>query len=104
MKLYSNGLLDLLLVIAIIVHRLPLIIDPSERLFRLFQRFWFYSVLYELVDLTDSSHSAVYINSLRLIATKSPTLVAQHLFYIPLKATMPLKVEHISKVHSQHTH
>ena len=84
-------------VIAVIMRRISVITDPHERIFRLFQRFWFYCVLYEFT-ISDRLRSPEWYNCVQLIATKSPVLVDRNEFYIPLKAAMPLKPEQITKV------
>ena len=91
----SLGLL--LPVIAVIMNRINVIVDPSERVFRLFQRFWFFCVLYGFTE-SDSSWSPEWNDCVRLIATKSPTLVDSNVPYVPLKAAMPLRPQNISKV------
>ncbi|CAF3354648.1 unnamed protein product [Rotaria socialis] len=84
-------------VIAVVMQRITVISEPSERVFRLFQRFWFYCVLYGFADPDGGLWPSEWHDCVRLIATKSPTLVSQHVSYVPLKAAMPLKAEQITK-------
>ncbi|CAF4139791.1 unnamed protein product [Rotaria sp. Silwood2] len=84
-------------VIAVVMQRITVISDPSERVFRLFQRFWFYCVLYGFADAEGGLWPTEWHDCVRLIATKSPTLVSQSVSYVPLKAAMPLKPEQITK-------
>lgn len=91
-------------VIAVIMCRINVITDPSERVFRLFQRFWFYCVLYGFAESEGAVWPSEWHDSLRLIATKSPALVAQNVSYVPLKAAMPLKPEQITKVKRKEHH
>ncbi|CAF1029135.1 unnamed protein product [Rotaria sordida] len=84
-------------VIAVVMQRITVINDPSERVFRLFQRFWFYCVLYGFADSEGGLWPIEWHDCVRLIATKSPTLVAQSVSYVPLKSAMPLKPEQITK-------
>ena len=99
-KANISGLLHLLLVIANVVDRMPVITDPSERVFLLFQRFWFYCVLYGFADAKGTKYPKMYVDSLRFIAMKSPILVVGHVSSITLKAAMPLRAEHLTKVTS----
>jgi len=85
-------------VIAVVMRRITVITDPSERVFRLFQRFWFYCVLYGFAEAEGGLWPSEWHDCVRLIATKSPALVAQNLSYVPLKSAMPLKPEQITKV------
>lgn len=85
-------------VITVIIRRMPVITEPSERVFRLFQRFWFYCILYGFAESDNNLWASEWYDCVRLIATKSPTLVAQHVSYVPLKSAMPLKPEQITKV------
>lgn len=101
---FSNtaGSLGVLIpVIAVLMRRIPLMTDPPERVFRLFQRFWFYCVLYGFVEPEERYWPSEWHECLRLIATKSPPLVAQSVSYVPLKSAMPLKPEQITKVRSK---
>ncbi|CAF1456162.1 unnamed protein product, partial [Adineta steineri] len=84
-------------VIAIVMRRISVIVEPSERVFRLFQHFWFYCVLFGFADSDRGSWPSEWHDCVRLIATKSPTLVAQTGPYVPLKSAMPLKPELITK-------
>ncbi len=88
-------------VIAVVMRRIPIITEPSERVFRLFQRFWFYCVLYGFAESEGALWPSEWYSCLRLIATKSPALVAQTVSYVPLKSAMPLKPEQITKVISR---
>ena len=85
-------------VIAIVMRRIPVIVEPTERVFRLFQHFWFYCVLFGFADSERGLWPSEWHDCVRLIATKSPTLVAQTGPYVPLKSAMPLKAELITKV------
>ncbi|CAF2142912.1 unnamed protein product, partial [Rotaria magnacalcarata] len=78
-------------VIAIVMRRISVIVEPSERVFRLFQHFWFYCVLFGFADAERGLWPSEWHDCVRLIATKSPTLVAQTGPYVPLKSAMPLK-------------
>jgi len=80
--------------------RISVIVEPSERVFRLFQHFWFYCVLFGFADSDRGLWPSEWHDCVRLIATKSPTLVAQVGPYVPLKSAMPLKPEQITKVNS----
>ena len=80
------------------MRRITVITDPSERVFRLFQRFWFYCILYGFAESEAGLWPSEWHDCVRLIATKSPTLVAQNVSYVPLKSAMPLKAEQITKV------
>lgn len=80
------------------MQRISVISEPSERVFRLFQRFWFYCVLYGFAESEGSPWPSEWHDCVRLIATKSPTLVCPTVSYVPLKAAMPLKPEQITKV------
>ena len=80
------------------MHRISVIVEPSERVFRLFQHFWFYCVLFGFADSDRDLWPSEWQDCVRLIATKSPTLVAQNGPYVPLKSAMPLKSEQIAKV------
>ncbi|CAF4922492.1 unnamed protein product, partial [Rotaria sp. Silwood1] len=84
-------------IIAVVMQRITVINDPSERVFRLFQRFWFYCVLYGFADPEGGLWPTEWHDCVRLIATKSPTLVSQSVSYVPLKAAMPLKPEQVTK-------
>ncbi|CAF4667555.1 unnamed protein product [Rotaria socialis] len=84
-------------VIAIVMRRISVIVEPSERVFRLFQHFWFYCVLFGFADSERGLWPSEWHDCVRLIATKSPTLVAQNGPYVPLKSAMPLKPEQIAK-------
>ncbi|CAF0765748.1 unnamed protein product [Adineta ricciae] len=84
-------------VIAIVMRRIPVIVEPTERVFRLFQHFWFYCVLFGFADSERGLWPSEWHDCVRLIATKSPTLVAQTGPYVPLKSAMPLKAELITK-------
>ncbi len=88
-------------VIAVVMRRMNIITDPSERVFRLFQRFWFYCVLYGFAESEGAPWPSEWHDCVRLIATKSPTLVAESVLYVPLKAAMPLKTEQITKVNNE---
>ena len=85
-------------VIAVVMRRIAVITEPSERVFRLFQRFWFYCVIYGFAESEAGLWPSEWHDCVRLIATKSPILVAQNVLYVPLKAAMPLKAEQITKV------
>ena len=85
------------------MRRMNVITDPTERVFRLFQRFWFYCVLYGFAENEGARWPTEWSECIQFIATKSPTLVAQHVSYVPLKAAMPLKAEQISKVNTLFT-
>ncbi|CAF0823433.1 unnamed protein product [Adineta ricciae] len=94
----TAGSLGILIpVIAVIIRRMPVITEPSERVFRLFQRFWFYCILYGFAESDNNLWTSEWYDCVRLIATKSPILVAQHVSYVPLKSAMPLKPEQITK-------
>ncbi|CAF0893475.1 unnamed protein product [Adineta steineri] len=94
----TAGSLGILIpVIAVIMSRMNVITDPSERVFRLFQRFWFYCVLYGFTESEGGLWPSEWHDCIRFISTKSPALVAQNLNYVPLKAAMPLKPEQITK-------
>ena len=80
------------------MRRVNVIVEPSERVFRLFQRFWFYCVLYGFAEADGARWPSEWYDCVRFIATRSPTLIAPNLSYVPLKAAMPLKAEQISKV------
>jgi len=80
------------------MRRISVIVDPSERVFRLFQHFWFYCVLFGFADSDRGLWPSEWHDCVRLIATKSPSLVAQAGPYVPLKSAMPLKPEQILKV------
>jgi hypothetical protein len=80
------------------MRRISFIADPSERVYRLFQHFWFYCVLFGFADSDRGLWPSEWHDCVQLIATKSPTLVAQNVSYVPLKAAMPLKPEQITKV------
>lgn len=82
------------------MRRINVITDPSERVFRLFQRFWFYCVLYGFAEADDARWPSEWYDCVRFIATRSPILVTPNLSYVPLKAAMPLKAEQISKVNA----
>ncbi|CAF1047050.1 unnamed protein product [Rotaria sordida] len=84
-------------VIALVMRRISVIVEPSERVFRLFQHFWFYCVLFGFADSERGLWPSEWHDCVRLIATKSPTLVAQAGPYVPLKSAMPLKPEQIAK-------
>ncbi|CAF3629224.1 unnamed protein product, partial [Didymodactylos carnosus] len=84
-------------VIAIVMRRMPVITDPSERLFRLFQHFWFYCVLFAFADLDRGLWPSEWHDCVCLIATKSPVLVGPNAPNISLKSTMPLKSDQIAK-------
>ncbi len=88
-------------VIAVVMDRISVIVEPSERVFRLFQHFWFYCVLFGFADSDRGLWPSEWHDCVRLIATKSPTLVAQAGPYVPLKSAMPLKPEQIAKVNFQ---
>jgi hypothetical protein len=85
-------------VIAVVMRRLSAIVEPSERVFRLFQHFWFYCVLFGFADSERGLWPSEWHDCVQLIATKSPALVAQNGPYVPLKSAMPLKPEQITKV------
>jgi len=80
------------------MSRINVITEPSERVFRLFQHFWFYCVLYGFIYWENPVWPLEWYDCIRLIAVKSPVLVAQNLSYVPLKSAMPLKTEQITKV------
>jgi hypothetical protein len=80
------------------MRRISVITEPSERVFRLFQRFWFYCILYGFAESEGALWPTEWHDCLRSIATKSPALVAQNVSYVPLKAVIPLKSEQITKV------
>jgi hypothetical protein len=80
------------------MRRISFIVDPSERIFRLFQHFWFYCVLFGFADSDRGLWPSEWHDCVRLIATKSPPLVAQAGPYVPLKSAMPLRPEQITKV------
>ncbi|CAF4695732.1 unnamed protein product, partial [Rotaria sp. Silwood2] len=84
-------------VIAVVMRRISVIVEPSERVFRLFQHFWFYCVLFGFADSERGLWPSEWHDCVRLIATKSPTLVVQNGPYVPLKSAMPLKPEQIAK-------
>lgn len=90
-------------VIAIVIRRIPVIVEPGERLFRLFQHFWFYCVLFGFADSERGLWLPEWHDCVQLIATKSPALVAGKTPYVPLKSAMPLKPEQIAKVRSNKT-
>ena len=79
------------------MRRINVITAPHERIFRLFQRFWFYCVLYGFT-VPDRLWPSEWHDCVQLIATKSPVLVDRNMSYVPLKAAMPLKPEQITKV------
>jgi hypothetical protein len=85
-------------VIAVVMSRLSNIVDPTERVFRLFQHFWFYCILFGFADSDRGLWPADWHDCVRLIATKSPPLVFQSGPNVPLKSAMPLKPEQITKV------
>jgi hypothetical protein len=85
-------------VIAVVMRRMSVITEPSERVFRLFQHYWFYCVLFGFADSERGLWPSEWHDCVQLIATKSPTLVAQSGPYVPLKSAMPLKPEQIAKV------
>lgn len=80
------------------MRRISVIVEPSERVFRLFQHFWFYCVLFGFADSERGLWPSEWHDCVRLIATKSPSLVAQGVPYVPLKSAMALKPEQITKV------
>ena len=82
------------------MRRISVIVEPSERVFRLFQHFWFYCVLFGFADSERGVWLAEWHDCVQLIATKSPSLVAQNVPYVPLKSAVPLKPEQIAKVKS----
>lgn len=94
----AGSLGELLPVITVIMSRMNIITEPSERVFRLFQRFWFYCVLYGFAEAENNLWLSDWYECVRSIATKSPALVAQSVSYVPLKSAMPLKAEQITKV------
>ncbi|UJR22456.1 hypothetical protein I4U23_025514 [Adineta vaga] len=94
----TAGSLGILIpVIAVVMRRMSVITEPSERVFRLFQRFWFYCILYGFAESNTGLWPSEWHDCVRLIATKSPILVAPHVSYVPLKSAMPLKPEQITK-------
>ncbi|CAF3028596.1 unnamed protein product [Rotaria sp. Silwood2] len=95
---YESLFLGVLIpVIAVVMRRISVIVEPSERVFRLFQHFWFYCVLFGFADSESGLWTPEWHDCVRLIATKSPTLVVQNGPYVPLKSAMPLKPEQIAK-------
>lgn len=80
------------------MRRISVIVEPSERVYRLFQHFWFYCVLFGFADSDRGLWPSEWYDCVRLIATKSPSLVALTAPYVPLKSAMPLKPEQIAKV------
>ena len=98
----TAGSLGILIpVIAVVMRRISVIVEPSERVFRLFLHFWFYCVLFGFAD--SDRWPSEWLECVQLIATKSPTLVAQNGPYVPLKSAMPLKPEQITKVRRNET-
>jgi hypothetical protein len=87
-------------VIAVVMRRMDILTDPSERVFRLFQRFWFFCVLYGFTESENAVWPSEWYDCIRFIATKSPALVGHNVSYVPLKAAMPLKPEQITKVNN----
>jgi hypothetical protein len=80
------------------MRRINVITDPTERVFRLFQHFWFYCILYGFAESEAGLWPSEWHDCVRIIATKSPPLVAPNVAYVPLKSAMPLKAEQITKV------
>ena len=74
-----------------------MIIDSSERIFYLFQRFWSLCVFYDLFNEQKQMHP-IHRECLGIIATKSPALAGQGFLQIPSKSVMPLKLDQIQKV------
>ncbi|CAF1275685.1 unnamed protein product, partial [Didymodactylos carnosus] len=84
-------------VIAVIMRRIPVITEPTERLRRLFRHFWFYCILFGFADSDKGLWPSDWHDCVCLIAIKSPVLVGANSPNISLKSTMLMKGDQITK-------